>query len=65
MHAVNAWIRSQCEARPRFAFCDTRAAVAAAHDPDRLAESPDELHPSPAGYRAMARALEPVILRLL
>jgi lysophospholipase L1-like esterase len=32
---------------------DTRAA-AAGDDPDRLFESPDELHPSAEGYRRMA-----------
>ena len=42
-------------------FCDTRAAVADPANPDRLAESPDGLHPSAAGYRRMAEALRPVI----
>ena len=34
---------------PNIAFVDTRAAVAAADNPDRLFESPDGLHPSPCG----------------
>ena len=42
-------------------FCDTRAAVAAPGQPDRLLSSPDDLHPSPDGYRLMAAALEPAI----
>ena len=46
---INAWIREQERSDPAIAFVDTRAAVAAAGDPDRLADSPDELHPSPPG----------------
>ena len=42
-------------------FCDTRAAVAAPGGPDRLVSSPDDLHPSPDGYKLMAAALEPAI----
>ena len=49
MHQMNDWIRRQVRADPAVAFVDTRAAVAAAGNPDRLAESPDGLHPSPAG----------------
>ena len=66
MHAVNNWIQG-CAARSegRVAFCDTRAAVAAAGQPDRLMSSPDDLHPSPDGYRLMASALEPVIRTVL
>jgi lysophospholipase L1-like esterase len=65
MRAVNTWIREHCVRHERLAFCDTRAAVAALDDPDRLASSPDGLHPSPQGYRLMADALEPVIRRML
>jgi lysophospholipase L1-like esterase len=65
MHAVNDWIRGYA-ARHRgdVAFCDTRAAVSAPDAPDRLVSSPDDLHPSPDGYRLMALALEPVIRKL-
>jgi hypothetical protein len=42
-------------------YCDTRAAVAAPEQLDRLVSSPDDLHPSPDGYRRMAIALEPAI----
>jgi lysophospholipase L1-like esterase len=46
-------------------FCDTRAAVAAPGEPDRLVSSPDTLHPSPEGYKLMAAALEPAIVTAL
>ena len=65
MHAVNGWIRSYASRTPRVVFCDTRAAVAAPGAPDRLVSSPDNLHPSPEGYRLMAAALEPSIARAL
>jgi lysophospholipase L1-like esterase len=42
-------------------FCDTRSAVAAPGAPDRLVSSPDNLHPSPQGYKLIAAALEPAI----
>jgi lysophospholipase L1-like esterase len=66
MHAVNAWIASYVAAHPLdLALADTRSAVAAADDPDRLLSSPDGLHPSPDGYRRMAQALEPAIIHAL
>src|SRR5881392_3525609 len=61
MHAVNAWIRESAARRRDVVFCDTRAAVAMPGSPDRLVSSPDDLHPSPDGYRMMALALEPAI----
>ena len=33
--------------------------------PDRLVSSPDDLHPSPEGYRLMARALEAAVEELI
>lgn len=60
MHAVNAWIR-QYAAGHDIVFCDTRAAVAQPGALDRLVSSPDNIHPSPDGYRLMALALDPVI----
>jgi lysophospholipase L1-like esterase len=64
MHAVNAWIQAYA-ARHGIVVCDTRTAVAAPGTPDRLVSSPDNLHPSPDGYRLMALALEPAIKRAL
>lgn len=61
MHEINRWIRAQAEADPNIDFVDTRAAAAAADNPDRLFESPDGLHPSPAGYRRMAEAVRRVL----
>jgi len=66
MRDVNDWIREYAAMHQRdVVFCDTRAAVAAADAPDLLVSSPDGLHPSPDGYRRMAVALEPAIVRAL
>jgi lysophospholipase L1-like esterase len=62
MRAINDWIRRYAASHAgNVVFCDTRAAVAAPGQPDRLVSSPDDLHPSPAGYKLMASALEPAI----
>ena len=61
MRAVNEWIGATAEREDTLWFCDTRAAVADPIDPDRLASSPDQLHPSVDGYARMAAALQPVI----
>ena len=65
MHAVNAWIGEEARRDPNVLAVDTRFAVAAPDDLDRLAGSPDGLHPDIDGYRRMAVALEPVISRQL
>ena len=65
MRAVNVWIRDYAAQHQGIAFCDTRSAVAAPDNPDRLVSSPDDLHPSADGYRLMAIALEPAIRRAL
>jgi lysophospholipase L1-like esterase len=61
MHAVNAWIRRQAVDDGNVEFVDTRAAVSAPGHPDLLVSSPDQLHPSPEGYRLMAAAIAPAI----
>jgi len=62
MRAINDWIRAYAATHAEsVVLCDTRAAVAAPGQPDRLVSSPDDLHPSPAGYKLMAAALEPAI----
>jgi lysophospholipase L1-like esterase len=65
MREINDWIRRFATDTRHLDFADTRAAVAAAGDPDRLAESPDDLHPSPAGYRRMAEVIEPALRRVI
>jgi lysophospholipase L1-like esterase len=61
MHAVNNWIRDHGSRQTGAVFCDTRAAVALPGQPDLLASSPDDIHPSPGGYSLMAAALEPAV----
>ena len=65
MHDINDWIRTQGRADPGVIYVDTRAAVAAAGDPDKLASSPDGLHPDAAGYRKMADAVRPAVEQAL
>jgi lysophospholipase L1-like esterase len=61
MREINAWIKDVAAREHGVRFVDTRAAVAATDAPDRLAESPDDLHPSTSGYRHMAEALLPAL----
>lgn len=65
MRAINDWIAATAQEVDGLWFADTRRAVAAPDDPDRLAGSPDELHPDIDGYRRMAEALAPVLDRAL
>jgi lysophospholipase L1-like esterase len=65
MREINDWIRHHAAGTTGVAFADTRAAVAAPGRPDVLSETADQLHPSPAGYGAMAEAIRPVIERIL
>jgi len=65
MHDVNDWIRTQGRADPGVIYVDTRAAAAAPGDPDKLASSPDGLHPDAAGYRKMADAIRPAVEQAL
>jgi lysophospholipase L1-like esterase len=65
MHEINDWIKTEAARDPAMRFVDTRAAVAAPGDPDRLAASPDGLHPDANGYHRMADAIAPAIESLL
>ena len=65
MHAINDWIRAQAAADANVHFVDTRAAVAASDNPDRLVSSRDGLHPDAAGYRRMAEAIAAAIQLLM
>lgn len=65
MREINAWIRRTAAEDPAVEFVDTRAAASAPGNLDRLFESPDDLHPSPAGYRRMADAIRPVLEAVL
>ena len=62
MRAINDWIAEEARRDPQLVCVDTRGAVSAAGDRDRLAGSPDGLHPDIDGYRRMAEVLEPAIL---
>ena len=64
MRIVNAWVEQRASADPRIEFVDTRAAVSAPGAPDKLVDSPDQLHPSAAGYKLMADAIRPVLERV-
>ncbi len=62
--AVNTWVREQGPAHAD-GVVDLAAAVADPADPGRLRtdlDSGDGLHPSPAGYRALAGAVDPATL---
>ncbi len=61
MREINRWIQEQSTPFPHLRYVDTRAATAAADDPDRLAGSPDGLHPGIDGYRRMADVLAPAL----
>jgi lysophospholipase L1-like esterase len=65
MREINHWIQAEAARRPTLWFADTRGATAAPDDPDRLAGSPDGLHPDVEGYRRMAEALAPVLAECL
>ena len=61
MRAINAWIEAEADRDLNLTYVNTRAAAASANDPDRLASSPDDLHPDIDGYRRMARVLAPAL----
>jgi len=64
MRDVNDWIRRQ-SGSPGIFVADTRSAVEAPGIPDMLSETTDQLHPTAAGYRAMAEAIRPAIEQCL
>ncbi len=53
---LNEWIGAESR-RMSIPFSDTASAVSAPDNADRLAGSPDGLHPDVAGYRKMASAI--------
>lgn len=65
MRAINEWIRERWRQAPAGLYVDTRAAVARPDHPELLIDSPDDLHPSPEGYRRMADAIAPAVESLL
>ena len=65
MREVNTWIHRHARGDANVSFVDTRRAVARADNPDVLADSPDELHPSPHGYRRMGEAILPALEHIL
>ena len=65
MQAINEWIADEVSRDQNVIAVDTRRAVADPANADRLAGSPDGLHPDIDGYRHMAQALAPAIERLL
>jgi lysophospholipase L1-like esterase len=64
MRQINDWIRTDASRDLNVTLVDTRAAVAAPGDPDRLFDSPDGLHPSPDGYKRMAAVIRAAIKQL-
>jgi lysophospholipase L1-like esterase len=65
MREINSWIRTQAASDRSLGFVDTRAAVSASGDPDKLSETEDQIHPTAAGYRAMAEVIRPVIEQMV
>lgn len=61
MREINTWIAAEAARDANVSFVDTRAAAAAASDPDKLSGSPDGLHPDIDGYRRMGEAIEAMI----
>ena len=65
MRIVNDWIGQEAARDPAVTAVDTRRAVAAADNQDRLISSPDSLHPSVDGYRRMAAAIQAALEGIL
>jgi lysophospholipase L1-like esterase len=65
MRDINRWIADQPGLDGNVAWADTRSSTASTTDPDKLAGSPDGLHPDVDGYRRMAEVLAPAIVTSL
>ena len=65
MRIVNYWIWQEAARDPAVTVVDTRRAVAAPDNQDRLISSLDSLHPSVDGYRRMAVAIQAALERIL
>src|SRR5260221_241954 len=65
MREINAWIAGEAARDLGVTFVDTRKAAASADSIDRLAGSPDGLHPDVAGHRRMAEAIAPALQALV
>ncbi len=60
MRELNKWVETKC-GELYAPFVDTNRAVADPGDPDRLAGSPDGLHPDVDGYKRMAEVISEAI----
>ena len=60
MRELNEWISAESKSLS-IPFSDTGKAVASPGSPDKLAGSPDGLHPDVAGYRKMAEVISEAI----
>jgi lysophospholipase L1-like esterase len=60
LHELNGWIEANARALG-IAFCDLNRITSDPKNPDRLAGSPDGLHPDVTGHRRMADGLVRVI----
>jgi lysophospholipase L1-like esterase len=65
MKQVNDWIRAEARKDDNLSFVDTRRAVAVKGDIDTLASTADGRHPDVAGYKKLARAIEPMLAKVL
>jgi lysophospholipase L1-like esterase len=64
LRELNAWIEREAD-QSGDAFCDTHALTSDPRTPNRLAGSPDGLHPDVAGYRRMGEGIVAAIERSL
>jgi acyl-CoA thioesterase I len=62
IRAINKWIETSSNAAGRL-FCDTNLAVRDKKNPDRLAATPDKIHPDVEGYKRMGVALTETLER--